>query len=255
MGHFYDKTTGEPRYEVPNKSTGGMRPATIRDARQNGWVPGATEILKVWGSSSLQNWIVEQNLKAAFHFAGDVYRFDDYKGWANCVKNKADEERKKAADFGVAVHDGVDAVHKGESVAVEVAPWVDQVLAWERENLVQDPQHSKSEFYIKTYGGYGGRVDRRDLDKEDRLTIVDYKTQRARKGKFNFYPSWGAQLSGYMSPTRVELSWTDKPVRLVSFAIDSEDPAIFDSKDWDYDNGLELFNAAFKLYRADKNWA
>lgn len=275
--HWYSSTDGKPVFEVPKKKGGGMRAVNIKDAREMKLVPSVTTILGTIGKQGLQNWIVEQHLKAAYEcpplvesariqeiadvkhttdgvkLHETIHEYEKFDDWKKRVKIKADEERLKAAGFGTRFHDGVEAYLTKKPIDPEVLPWVDQVQNWEQNNLVFDSQVSRSEFHIKPFGGYGGRADRLDLDKDGNLTLIDFKSQNMKK-KFNFYPSFGAQLAAYMCSIKIELRWIDKPVRLVSFVIDSKDPTQFEIKDWDYLDCFDLFKAGFKWWRAESGW-
>jgi len=156
--HWYDAKDGQPRYTVPRKKGGGMRAATIKDAREFGYVPSVTTILKQIASAGLTRWKEDKLLRAAHRFGGEIYRFDDYEGWAICVRNFADQERNKAADFGKAFHGNVEVYFKKEAIHPDMLPWVDSIFNWTQENLAQDLKYLKSEFYIKPFGGYGGEM-------------------------------------------------------------------------------------------------
>src|SRR5438552_18951743 len=57
--HWYARD-GSPCYEVVGKSTGRLRPTTIRDARENGWLPSTTTILRSLSRPELEAWKLEQ---------------------------------------------------------------------------------------------------------------------------------------------------------------------------------------------------
>ena len=51
-GHYYD-LTGKAVFEVPNKSKGGMRHTTLRDAKSLGLLPSVTTIFKCLAAPEL----------------------------------------------------------------------------------------------------------------------------------------------------------------------------------------------------------
>lgn len=264
MSHWYDGETGEARYEVPKKKGDGMRGTTIRDARENGYVPSVTTILKTIGSQALQGWIVDQHLKAAYEICSRGAFDSDYKEWKKGVKILADEERSKAASFGTAFHDGVEAYFNDQPIHPDVMPWVRKIDEWTVKNLTGDHEYLKSEFHIDPRGGYGGRCDLRDIDKNRMLCIVDFKSQKRKEKRdgtklpFNFYPSWGAQGGAYLSANRLMLPGVPNDYdgfRIISVVVDSEDPDFIDEKDWDYEESMELFNAAFRWFKVEHNWS
>src|SRR5688572_8327342 len=62
-GHWYDRT-GKPCYEVRG-ANGNLRPATLRDARKHGWVPGVSSICQMEHKPQLVRWQVDQGVMAA----------------------------------------------------------------------------------------------------------------------------------------------------------------------------------------------
>lgn len=89
--------------------------------------------------------------------------------------------------------------------------------------------------------------------------MVDFKSQKQKKDKFNFYSSWGAQGAAYLAPILIELNtptiiFKPEDCRIISVVIDSEDPDIIDEKDWDYRESLELFRGAKLWWNAEHSW-
>jgi len=262
MSHWYKGDDGSPCFEVQRKDGKGMRATNIRDARQLDLVPSVTTGLKSIGSQALQSWIVDQHLKAAYENPPDNERIagrelvdsESYKEWKARIKIAADEERNKAASFGIAFHDAVEAYFNEDAIHPDMMPWIQQISSWEEKNLTVDSKYDRSEFYINPCLGYGGRADRLCMDKAGRVTLIDFKTQRSKKDKFNFYPSWGAQLSAYMDSIKTGFSDSNLKYRLVSVVMDSENPDMIEDHDWDYEEGLELFKAAFLWWKTEHSW-
>ena len=78
-GHWYDRQSGQPVYEVPMKSKEGMRPTTIADARKCDLCPSVTLILGAIDKPGLNAWKARQLLEASLTLpprAGE--NLDDY---------------------------------------------------------------------------------------------------------------------------------------------------------------------------------
>lgn len=99
--HYYDRS-GNPAYEQPNKSNGGMRPTTVRDARIHKLVPSVTEILKAQDKWALNEWKVDQGILAALTLPR---REDETEAdWLARVKQDSRAEARDAADRGNDIH-------------------------------------------------------------------------------------------------------------------------------------------------------
>lgn len=105
MSHWYDIATGAPRYQVPNKSTGGMRDTTLRDARQLGLVPSVTTILQEANKPALINWMIDQALMAALTLPrNEGESLDDFIGRA---KEDSKQQAINAAARGTEIHNAL----------------------------------------------------------------------------------------------------------------------------------------------------
>jgi hypothetical protein len=63
-GHWYD-FSGKAVFEVPNKSKGGMRPTTLRDAKALQLLPSVTTVMKIMAAPELDRWKQQQVLMAS----------------------------------------------------------------------------------------------------------------------------------------------------------------------------------------------
>jgi hypothetical protein len=62
--HWYNQD-GQPAYEVENKSKGGMRPTTLRDAKQLNLVPSVTTVMDIMDKPGLNVWLQDRVLESA----------------------------------------------------------------------------------------------------------------------------------------------------------------------------------------------
>lgn len=153
-GHFY-YTDGRPCYEVPNKSKGGTRPTTIRDARLMKLVPGVTTIIKCAAAPGLENWKVRQAILASLTLPRIHDEDDD--AWIARIVADSKEQAAAAAERGTIIHAAVEAGLRGEWINPEFATTVDIVRktldSWFGVQLWL-PEKSFSYAYL-----YGGKVD------------------------------------------------------------------------------------------------
>ena len=104
--HWY-RDDGTPFYEVPKKTGDGMRPATIRDAREIGAYPSVTNILSILSKPGLEAWKQEQAIISALTLPrGDGEPLDLF---ARRVVQDMGEQSRVAADFGSQVHAAFEA--------------------------------------------------------------------------------------------------------------------------------------------------
>jgi hypothetical protein len=239
--HWYD-TTGNPVVEIPKKSGDGMRKPTIADARKNDYVPGTTGILDTLGKQGLTHWIINQHISAAW----EVEKNGDYNVWESKVREKADEKRYEAANLGSSIHDAIETYLKNKSWPNGLNDYKTNICGWIDQNV---KKVIEVEGHIKTIHGYGGRYDLICVDKDDHMSLIDFKTQGAEDGKpFRFYNSWGAQLAAY---SKTFMS----PMRLRSVAISTKNPnRQMEEKDWYYDESIKWFEAAFLWWKLENNW-
>lgn len=249
MSHWYDGKTGEPRYEVPKAKGGGMRPSTIADAREHGWVPSVTGICDIIAKGNLQNWIVDQHLKAAFNNPPGTTEI--YDNWKERILPIANQRRDESADLGSVVHDGIEKWLTNQPVEdVRGLLYVKTVKKWFDENVDLSKEH-KSEFYITTPEGYGGRCDFSGYDRENKHVIVDFKTQGAEDGKdFNFYPSWGWQLAAYDAANDSVKNLGKR----ISVVLSTKNPERLETKEWDFEENWEDFKSCFRMWKRMNDW-
>jgi len=243
--HWY-KQDGTPCYEVPNKSRPGqMRSTTIRDARLLDLVPSVSTIGKIIYSHSLQNWIQEQIVKAAWEIKTD--HECDYDIWAGKVYEKAGEISSTAADTGSAIHNAIEKEFQGVCVP-EYVKWQNTFHDWWiQQDWFENHIKSINEGYISTEFGYGGRYDIFVIAPEARI-IIDLKTQNTKGRKFTYYRSWGRQLAAYAQPL--------KATRLISVAMCSQDSSKIESYEWpDQAQLLAEFQASQMLWLSENNLA
>ena len=190
-GHWYTRA-GEPAYEVPNKSKGGMRPTTVRDAKALDLVPSVTTITSLAAKPGLDIWKQRQVLLAAL----TLPRIDGEDVDAFAVRVAADsrEQAKKAAERGTAIHAAIEQSFRGEPFAEECRPWVLRV----RDALATRfyPASWAPERSFAAALGYGGKVDLWSSVGDG--IVLDFKTKDGDlAGGIQVYDEQYMQLAAY----------------------------------------------------------
>lgn len=191
--HWYS-TTGEPRYEILGKTTNKMRPVTIRDAKENNWVPSVTNILKLLHKEALVNWMIEQAVLACLtapRKEGEA--IDAFVERVLHEEKQQSQEAKLAADKGTEIHNALEDYFLGQEVAPDIRPWIlpvaEEIAA--TGNLVAAEK-------ILVGDGYAGKTDL-IIDSPECWWLWDFKSTKTlpdlRKG--GAYPEHRLQLSAY----------------------------------------------------------
>jgi len=218
-GHWY-RTNGEPCFEVPNKSKGGMRPTTLKDAKTLGLLPSVTTLFRVLNKPELENWKHRQVALAALTFPHAPG--EDDQAFIERVIVDAFEQVQDAADLGTQIHKAIELHFKGQGYAPEMKPYVEAV-----DSLLRSEGVSVHQNEIRVVGeGYAGTTDAAG-EKGGKSCIVDFKSRKTKAGQkctpwstepiqiAAYANPWGAKIGAnlYISttePGRVEIVWYDE---------------------------------------------
>lgn len=151
--HWYTRT-GAPQYEVPAQK-GGMRPATLRDARKIGLVPGVTGVLNMAHKPALVQYIARQHVLAALTLPRREGEAED--DWLRRVGTDAREHGRKAADEGTSLHAALQGHYEGKAPELRWWPHVKGTFDLIRENCGNVEWFCERSFASPM--GYGGKCD------------------------------------------------------------------------------------------------
>jgi len=207
--HWY-YPDGRPCYEVEAKK-GGMKPTTIKEARQLGLVPSVTLITNCAAKPGLEAWKAQQLVMAALTLPKlDGEALDAY---ASRVISDSKEQAKKAAERGTALHTAIEQFIQGKRGEAQLGEFwehaykVHETLAQYDVNLGSGQvEHSFAHEL-----GYGGKVDfhkrgTSPINPNNPLTIpgfephiiVDFKSkQKIENGKQLAWDEHKMQLAAY----------------------------------------------------------
>jgi|DEB19_MinimDraft_3_1074340.scaffolds.fasta_scaffold03807_7 hypothetical protein len=234
--HWYDKD-GNPCHEQPNKSKGGLRPTTLKDARRLNLLPSVTTILGCMAKPGLDLW----KQRNAIHAALTTPRLQGEGEDAFCDRILSEDVHSisdAAKERGTAIHGAIEAVLSGVSrdkIDPELMPFVGPVLeACEPFGIAVNAEKSI------VGKGYAGKLDALFSD-GDNYTLVDFKTASTIPAKQ--YDEHLLQLSAYAATIGF-------PVRTANIYIDSNTPGVIkvvgnEDSEWRdaFENGfMPLFN-------------
>lgn len=241
-GHWYTRT-GEPMYEVPNKSKGGMRPTTVRDARKLALVPSVTTVMNVAAKPGLEVWKQKQILLAALTLPQvEGESLDTY---ADRVVRDSQEQARAARDRGAEIHGILEKFFKGEltgSQARQYADFIDPVcdelchafgeLVWTAEASFSHPL------------GYGGKCDL-----HNHIAVGDFKTKEFAEDATKLaYDDHAIQLAAYRAGLGLGTA------TMFNLFISTSIPGLVRLHIWDERNWLERFEARLNLWKVEKGY-
>lgn len=155
--HFYDRS-GRPAYEVPNKSNGGMRPTTVRDARVLQLVPSVTTVIKMQDRPGLNNWSQDQAILAALTLPR---RDGEAEGdWLVRVRQDSRAQARAAADHGTLIHEAIGRYYESGGKVIPTQDMYQHVkgaVLCLRESAPRCPWVSERSFVHQS--GFGGKCD------------------------------------------------------------------------------------------------
>jgi hypothetical protein len=152
--HWYDAKTGEPRYTIIGKN-GKERPTTLRDAREHGYVPSVTAIIRQAAAPGLQMWKERQVLLAALTLPRIDGEPED--AYLDRIIRDSGEQARKAAERGTQIHAAIQSYYEGWPISAEMWPFVKGAKeALEKEFGEQNWVCEKS---FAHFDGFGGKCD------------------------------------------------------------------------------------------------
>jgi len=169
-GHWY-LPDGTPAYEVP-KARGGMRPATLRDARKLGLFPSVTGVIKEAANWGLVNWGNDKLLETASEHP--IRDDETLQAWIERVKYENAVKLAAAPDRGTAIHAAIEQMFEGRPVEAELAPYAIEVVEWIDREYPGWAATAEKSFAHPGYG-YGGKIDLVLVNCEETV-IIDFKT-------------------------------------------------------------------------------
>lgn len=185
-GHWY-AFDGTPVYEVP-AANGKMRPTTLRDARKLNLFPSVTGIIRCAAAPGLERWKQEQTLLAALTLPRG--QDEPESDWLERVRSDSQEQARKAAERGTAIHAAIQGHYEGKTCPAEYWPHVKGAVEAVRGWL--DTEWTPEKSFAHPWG-YGGKTDL-----SCPLAIVDFKSKEfGPEDDLETYDEQHMQLAAY----------------------------------------------------------
>lgn len=179
-------------HTVIAKGTGLPRPTTLADARKLNLLPSVTQILKVLHKQALVDWLCEQSCLAVLTSPrNDGEALDDFVQRVLHTERVQDQEATAARELGTDMHNGLEALFKGERIEDDLRPWIEPAY----EHIKNLCPRTIAVETIVIGSGYAGKVDYIGEALAHEL-IVDFKTTKRLPDKGS-WPEHRLQLSGY----------------------------------------------------------
>lgn len=186
---FYSRD-GQAQYEMIGKTTGRPRPVTIRDARENDWVPSVTTVLKVLAAPALTDWLCEQAALAVLTSPRkEGEELDAFVRRVLQEERVQDEEAAKARDLGTAIHAAIELALNDRPYDPQFSVYVEPA-----ETEIRNAGRIIETEKVIVGDGYAGRFDA--LTEGNTIRVWDIKTSR-NLPKYGSYPEHRAQLGAY----------------------------------------------------------
>ena len=218
--------------------------STLRDARKEKLLPSVTTVTSLLAAPGLEAWKQGQLVLAALTMPQEELGDDLDKAAARIVSD-ARQAGKDAATRGTEIHNDCESILRNGKWEHSLIN--DAVHAWVSENVRSVNWCEKT--LVDTIIGYAGRADVLIDHVEHGLVLVDWKSQKFKKQKKGFKPTfydkWILQLAAYAE-------CISKPVRVMSVAIntlaETETDVIIVDKLWDQEEQDEAYKQFINLH-------
>jgi len=240
--HWY-KRTGEPCYEVENKSKPGeMRPVTLKDAKKLDLVPSVTSVLQLISKPGLNVWKMKNVLMSALTLARSEKELDE--AFVNRILVDADEQAVKARQKGTDIHGAIEKYLSGQTIDNQFVPFVIPVIQeMEKRGMLEN---RKIEHSFCHPIGYGGKIDY-----HNDTVIIDYKSKEFTSNTVQklAWPEHAYQLGGYRFGILMPY------LKCFNVFISTTEPGLYHFYEWEEKeiiHGTSVFLATLELWKKIK---
>lgn len=187
-GHWY-RRDGAPAYTVKAKD-GSDRPATLRDARKLGLVPGVSTIIGCCAKPGLERWKLDQMMHAALTLPRRTEEPEAQ--WIDRVWADSQETARKARERGTKIHAAIQGHYEGVAPDPDLWPYVQGAVRAVREWLALPAWTAERSFACGL--GFGGKADLSAL-----LEAADFKTKEfGPDDDLKIFDEHAMQLAAYL---------------------------------------------------------
>lgn len=245
--HWYTRT-GEAAYEVPKKG-GGLRPATLRDARKLDLLPSVTSIMSIKAKPQLTNWMIRQAVMSALTLPRLDGESDE--AFLKRVEQDRQAQGREAAEEGTRIHAAIEMHLLGLPVDLRYALHVEGA-----KEALQSIDPDAEWLPEKSFAAesYAGKVDLHadSTEKHPDGIVLDFKTKDFSDGdKLKPYEDWGIQLAAYAHG--LDLPHATR----YSVVVSRDNPGLTWVHPWpqeSYDNHIKQFMLMLGLWCLDRRY-
>jgi hypothetical protein len=202
-GHWYT-SDHELVVSVPRAKGDGMRKATLKDARRNGWRPGCTTVIRQAAAPQLEMWKQRQAIEATLDL--DQQPEEETKAYMRRVIHRAGEIASEAARAGTEIHKQIELFFRGQKCDPFYKPHVLGVAdLLERECATGDDlDEFMPERTVVHPDGYGCTVDLASSK-----FVLDFKTKKGTPEDWGdrTYPQHWMQLAACRAAISRRCGW------------------------------------------------
>jgi hypothetical protein len=220
--HWYD-LTGKSCHRTIGKN-GKERASTIRDAKENNWLPSVTSVLGILAKPQLEDWKFRQITAAAWNLNAFAADANNVNLWHEKVMDAAFQKVDDAADLGTSIHQAIEDHFQGRPIGNDMLPYITCVDQWVKTEGVRFCEHEIR--LVSQKHGYAGTTDA-VVESKHGLAIIDFKSRKS-KPEYPMTPWDGQamQIAAYAKakgakvganvfisttePGRIEATWYDE---------------------------------------------
>lgn len=241
MAHYYSKY-------------GELFDCDIRKARKENLYPSITTVLSLFKSEGLEIWKRQQAIEMAL--TSTKLNGETDKEFMKRILEESNKENKEYAETGTIIHSLIEQFFNYENcdpleVSKKYLDIFSGFIEW-RVSIKSLKALRVEKIYINEYNEYGGKIDL--LCKiGEKLCLIDFKTQKFKKGEPVFYDEMGYQLSAqqYAIINDPDDEFFNKEIDCYNLfiATNEEDLGKFKMvKHENIEKSLEIFLKMLKLY-------
>lgn len=178
---------------MEKKDGSGMRKTTLADARKLNLLPSVTTVIGLLAKPALIDWMCEQAALAVLTSPRkDGEDLDAFVLRVLHTEEQQHGERDIARDRGIAIHDAIEALMRGEQANGEILPWVkpafDALIAYGKPVATER---------ILVGNGFAGKTDL-VMDCKDHWRLWDFKgTSKLPDPARGAWPEHRLQVAAY----------------------------------------------------------
>jgi hypothetical protein len=230
-------------FEVPRAKGGGMRKATLADARKGGWYPSPTTILSALAKPGLETWKSEQQCLAVLTAPrNEGESLDDFVHRVLHDEEQHLELSRAGQERGTLVHDDIAKTLCGQQNEA-LTPESKSAVEWVRDRMGLDKLRCERRV-VNSKLGYAGTCDLIGQAIGSKV-VVDWKTTSAKKMPTEAWFEHRCQAAAYAQPVAAD-PYCNEPVRVFVVYLSTVNPgeiAACEVEDW-----LRYFDAFASLY-------